>query len=128
MEQDNLDLLCMRALKIDPEMERVTRTCASIIVHAHALARDAASPSDPIGRHDGALRIVELTRSLYSVMPSRPAIEDIVDDFLDDAGLRSRERRAVEGARATLIHRLWRHFQHGPEDISLKAGATGRTL
>lgn len=115
MEQDDIDLLSLKALKIDPDMERVTRTCASIIVHAHAVARD------PAARGNDARRIIELTRSLYAVMPSRSAIEDIVDDFLDDAGLRGRERRSIEDARAALVDRLWRQFHHGPDHVSLKA-------
>lgn len=105
MGLDTWDLMCLRSLKVNGESERIALTAASIVVHAHAIARDAP------GHAEEARRIVHLARALYAEMPSRRALADMVDDCLAEIG--SVDRRRAAAARERLVDRMWRHFHHG---------------
>ncbi len=107
MKHDTFDLMCLRALKVNAESEAIALTAASIIVHAHAIVREK-----PEQCHD-ALRIIALARSLYAVMPSREAVDHMVETGLAEVAAAGRNRLRVAHARTRLVDRLWRYFHEG---------------
>ena len=107
MTQDAMDLTCLRALRVDGESDRVAITAASIIVHAHAIARKVPDASDDV------LRIVDLTRRLYAILPSREVVRTMVDEGLGEVAACRGDRLGIARARERLVESLWRHFQHG---------------
>lgn len=107
MKQEPLDLMCLRALKVNAASDRVALTAATIVVHAHAIARDLPD------RGDEARRIIALARRLYAIMPTRDTLGALVDGTLADVAAAGGDRRRIAAARDGLVDRLWHHFQHG---------------
>ena len=104
MKHESLDLMCLRALKVNAESGRAALLAASIVVHAHAIARGTSDPS-----HD-ALRIIDLVRRLHGVRPSRDELREMVDESLADIDAAGDDRARAERARDRLIDRVWQHF------------------
>lgn len=111
MDEGAFDLMCLKALKVNAESQRIALAAASIVVHAHAIAREAP------GRAEDARRIVELARELYAATPSRQDLADMVEECLAETAPASAPgiaaRRRAEAARERLVDRIWRLFHHG---------------
>ena len=107
MDEGAFDLMCLKALKVNAESRRIALAAASIVVHAHAIAREVPS------RADDARRIVELARELYAATPSRRDLADMVEDCLAETVPGLAGGRRAEAARERLVDRIWRLFHDG---------------
>ncbi|WP_237479766.1 hypothetical protein [Lichenibacterium dinghuense] len=103
----NFDLMCLRALKVNGESERIALAAASIVVHAHAIAREVPAQAGE------ARRIIELARMLYATMPLRRTVAEMVDECLSEFTSGPTDRRRAAAARERLVDRIWHLFHHG---------------
>ena len=59
------------------------------------------------------MRIVDLARRFYAVMPSRDVVGAMVDDCLAEIAGGTAGRSATAKARDRLVDGLWLHFHRG---------------
>lgn len=93
------DLAMLRELVTDPHAKRVAIATALIKMRALEIARTCPEC------RDDALDIVEQVRHLYSVLPSKTSIEDVINGCLEDC--RSGPFRISASLRRHVVESIW---------------------
>ena len=104
------DLAIMRELVTDPHAKRIAIATALIKLRALEIARTCPEC------RDDALDIVDQVRRLYSVLPSKTSIEDVVDRCLQDC--RSGPSRLSASAHRDIVESIWDLLHSGRRWIS----------